>query len=46
LVKDLYDDRGRLKSMSEAARRLAHPGAAKRAAQILLEEALVLRKID
>ena len=44
LVKDLYEDRARLESMSEAARRLAHPGAAKRAAQILLEEALVPRK--
>jgi hypothetical protein len=32
--------------MSEAARKLAHPGAAMRAAQILLEEAQVLPKID
>jgi len=45
-VRDLYQDRARLASMSEAARKLAHPGAAMRAAQILLEEAQVLPKID
>jgi UDP-N-acetylglucosamine--N-acetylmuramyl-(pentapeptide) pyrophosphoryl-undecaprenol N-acetylglucosamine transferase len=45
-ARELYQDRARLTLMSEAARKLAHPGAAKRAAQILLEEALVLRKID
>lgn len=45
-VKDLYQDRARLKSMSEAARKLAHPGAAARAAQILLDEAWLSRKID
>ncbi len=45
-VRELYQDRGRLESMGEAARRLAHPGAAARAAQILLEEALVPSKID
>jgi UDP-N-acetylglucosamine--N-acetylmuramyl-(pentapeptide) pyrophosphoryl-undecaprenol N-acetylglucosamine transferase len=38
-VRDLYNDRGRLRSMSEAAATLAHPGAARRASQILLEVA-------
>jgi UDP-N-acetylglucosamine--N-acetylmuramyl-(pentapeptide) pyrophosphoryl-undecaprenol N-acetylglucosamine transferase len=36
-VSDLYRDRAALKAMGEAARRLAHPGAARRAAEILLE---------
>jgi UDP-N-acetylglucosamine--N-acetylmuramyl-(pentapeptide) pyrophosphoryl-undecaprenol N-acetylglucosamine transferase len=45
-VRELYQDRVRLESMSEAARKLAHPGAATRAAQIVLEEARIRRKID
>jgi UDP-N-acetylglucosamine--N-acetylmuramyl-(pentapeptide) pyrophosphoryl-undecaprenol N-acetylglucosamine transferase len=45
-VREFYQDHARLESMSEAARKLAHPGAAKRAAQILLEVALVPSKID
>lgn len=39
-VRDLYQDRGRLQAMAECARKLAHPGAARRAAQILVESAL------
>jgi UDP-N-acetylglucosamine--N-acetylmuramyl-(pentapeptide) pyrophosphoryl-undecaprenol N-acetylglucosamine transferase len=38
-VRNLYDDRRRLRSMAEAAATLAHPGAALRASQILLEVA-------
>lgn len=38
-IRTLYDDRARLRSMAEAASKLAHPGAAHRASQILLEEA-------
>jgi UDP-N-acetylglucosamine--N-acetylmuramyl-(pentapeptide) pyrophosphoryl-undecaprenol N-acetylglucosamine transferase len=38
-VRELYEDRGRLLGMSEAAAGLGHRGAALRAAQILLEVA-------
>jgi UDP-N-acetylglucosamine--N-acetylmuramyl-(pentapeptide) pyrophosphoryl-undecaprenol N-acetylglucosamine transferase len=37
VVNLLYYDRARLQTMSENARKLAHPGAAKRAAQILID---------
>jgi len=37
LVKDLSADRARLTSMGDAARTFAHPGAARRAAEILME---------
>lgn len=36
-VGDLYRDRTRLDAMGECARKLAHPGAARRAADILVE---------
>jgi len=36
-VKTLYNDRPRMKTMGENARKLAHPGAARRAAQILID---------
>jgi UDP-N-acetylglucosamine--N-acetylmuramyl-(pentapeptide) pyrophosphoryl-undecaprenol N-acetylglucosamine transferase len=36
-VKHLYDDRATLRAMGESARKLAHPGAARRAAEILTE---------
>jgi UDP-N-acetylglucosamine--N-acetylmuramyl-(pentapeptide) pyrophosphoryl-undecaprenol N-acetylglucosamine transferase len=36
-VTMLYNDRARLEAMSASARGLAHPGAAKRAAQILID---------
>ncbi len=36
-VKSLYNDRARLRAMGENARRLARPGAAKRAAEIVIE---------
>jgi UDP-N-acetylglucosamine--N-acetylmuramyl-(pentapeptide) pyrophosphoryl-undecaprenol N-acetylglucosamine transferase len=39
-VAALYEDRGRLKAMGESARRLAHKGAARRAAEILTESAI------
>jgi UDP-N-acetylglucosamine--N-acetylmuramyl-(pentapeptide) pyrophosphoryl-undecaprenol N-acetylglucosamine transferase len=39
MVKDLAGEPGRLAAMGLAARQLAHPGAAKRAAEILLEVA-------
>lgn len=39
-VRDLSHDRARLRAMGESARNLAHPGAAKRAAEILIESAL------
>ena len=38
-VRDLYNDRGQLRAMGEQARRLARPGAARRAAEILIETA-------
>jgi UDP-N-acetylglucosamine--N-acetylmuramyl-(pentapeptide) pyrophosphoryl-undecaprenol N-acetylglucosamine transferase len=38
-VRDLYEDRAQLKTMGEAARKFAHPGAARRAAEILTEVA-------
>jgi UDP-N-acetylglucosamine--N-acetylmuramyl-(pentapeptide) pyrophosphoryl-undecaprenol N-acetylglucosamine transferase len=37
LVSELYQDRAQLKAMSEAARKLGYPGAALRAAEILVE---------
>lgn len=39
-VTALYRDRARLETMSECARKLAHPGAARRAAEILVDSAL------
>jgi UDP-N-acetylglucosamine--N-acetylmuramyl-(pentapeptide) pyrophosphoryl-undecaprenol N-acetylglucosamine transferase len=36
VVRELYEDREHLKSMGDAARKLAHPGAARRAAEILV----------
>lgn len=39
VVRELYDDRAQLGAMGEAARKLAHPGAARRAAEILVEVA-------
>jgi UDP-N-acetylglucosamine--N-acetylmuramyl-(pentapeptide) pyrophosphoryl-undecaprenol N-acetylglucosamine transferase len=36
-VKHLHDDRVQLNAMGECARKLAHPGAARRAAEILTE---------
>jgi len=38
-VTDLFQDRARLEAMGECARKLAHPGAARRAADILVESA-------
>ncbi len=38
-VRELYEDRERLQTMGEAARKLAHPGAARRAAEILIDSA-------
>lgn len=38
-VRGLHEDRAQLKAMGEAARQFAHPGAARRAAEILLEVA-------
>src|SRR5579863_4470585 len=37
VVRELYENRNALKAMSESARKLAHPGAARRAAQILVD---------
>jgi UDP-N-acetylglucosamine--N-acetylmuramyl-(pentapeptide) pyrophosphoryl-undecaprenol N-acetylglucosamine transferase len=37
VVRELYENRHRLETMSDAARKLAHPGAARRAAEILVE---------
>ena len=37
MVKALYDDRARVRRMGENARKLAHPGAARRAAEILID---------
>jgi UDP-N-acetylglucosamine--N-acetylmuramyl-(pentapeptide) pyrophosphoryl-undecaprenol N-acetylglucosamine transferase len=37
LVRQLYENRDALKAMSESARKLAHPGAARRAAEILVD---------
>jgi UDP-N-acetylglucosamine--N-acetylmuramyl-(pentapeptide) pyrophosphoryl-undecaprenol N-acetylglucosamine transferase len=39
-VRTLYHDRARLKAMGESARKLAHRGAARRAAEILFEESI------
>ena len=36
-IRDLYQDRERVAAMSAAARTMAHPDAARRAAEILLE---------
>jgi UDP-N-acetylglucosamine--N-acetylmuramyl-(pentapeptide) pyrophosphoryl-undecaprenol N-acetylglucosamine transferase len=36
-VRELYENRGQLNAMGESARKLAHPGAARRAAEILVE---------
>ncbi len=36
-VRELYDNRAELQVMGDAARKLAHPGAARRAAEILVE---------
>jgi UDP-N-acetylglucosamine--N-acetylmuramyl-(pentapeptide) pyrophosphoryl-undecaprenol N-acetylglucosamine transferase len=38
-VRELYEDRAQLKTMGDAARQFAHPGAARRAAEILTEVA-------
>ena len=43
-VKTLYEDRPLLESMGENARKLAHPGAARRAAQILIDIAATTPK--
>lgn len=43
-VRSLLCDRGRLAAMSAAARKLAHPGAARRAAEILVESAALTAK--
>jgi UDP-N-acetylglucosamine--N-acetylmuramyl-(pentapeptide) pyrophosphoryl-undecaprenol N-acetylglucosamine transferase len=40
-VKTLFEDRAKLTAMGECARKLAHPGAARRAAEILVEIARV-----
>jgi UDP-N-acetylglucosamine--N-acetylmuramyl-(pentapeptide) pyrophosphoryl-undecaprenol N-acetylglucosamine transferase len=40
VVRDLYENRADLKAMGESARKLAHPGAARRAAEILVEVAI------
>jgi UDP-N-acetylglucosamine--N-acetylmuramyl-(pentapeptide) pyrophosphoryl-undecaprenol N-acetylglucosamine transferase len=40
VVRTLYHDRPRLKAMGENARKLAHRGAARRAAEILFEESI------
>ncbi len=37
VVRELYENRDALQAMSESARKLAHPGAARRAAEILVE---------
>jgi len=39
MVRELYNDGVRLRTMGEAARHLARPGAARRAAEILMETA-------
>src|ERR1700733_2343949 len=39
-VRDLFQDRARLDAMGECARKLAHPGAARRAADILAQSAI------
>jgi UDP-N-acetylglucosamine--N-acetylmuramyl-(pentapeptide) pyrophosphoryl-undecaprenol N-acetylglucosamine transferase len=39
-VSELYENRSQLKAMGDAARKLAHPGAARRAAEILIEVAV------
>ena len=36
VVREMYENRDRLKAMGDAARKLAHPGAARRAAEILV----------
>lgn len=38
-VRELYENRAELEAMGEAARNFAHPGAARRAAEILVESA-------
>jgi UDP-N-acetylglucosamine--N-acetylmuramyl-(pentapeptide) pyrophosphoryl-undecaprenol N-acetylglucosamine transferase len=38
-VRELYENRGQMNAMGESARKLAHPGAARRAAEILVEVA-------
>lgn len=46
-VSVLYFDRARLRAMGEAARKLAHPGAARRAAEILVETSgLMAKSVD
>jgi len=37
VVRELHENRDALKAMSESARKLAHPGAARRAAEILVD---------
>jgi UDP-N-acetylglucosamine--N-acetylmuramyl-(pentapeptide) pyrophosphoryl-undecaprenol N-acetylglucosamine transferase len=44
MVRELYGDHERLRAMGESARRLARPGAARRAAEILVEEAQIAAK--
>jgi len=43
-VKALFEDRGRLETMGQNARKLARPGAARRAAQILIDIAATTPK--
>jgi UDP-N-acetylglucosamine--N-acetylmuramyl-(pentapeptide) pyrophosphoryl-undecaprenol N-acetylglucosamine transferase len=38
-VRELYDHRARLREMGENAAKFAHPGAARRAAEILVQVA-------
>jgi UDP-N-acetylglucosamine--N-acetylmuramyl-(pentapeptide) pyrophosphoryl-undecaprenol N-acetylglucosamine transferase len=45
-VKELFEDRNQLAAMGESARKLARPGAARRAAEILEEIGQVHSKID
>jgi UDP-N-acetylglucosamine--N-acetylmuramyl-(pentapeptide) pyrophosphoryl-undecaprenol N-acetylglucosamine transferase len=42
-VRDLYEDRARLKAMGDSAGKFAHPGAARRAAELLVQAGM---KID
>jgi UDP-N-acetylglucosamine--N-acetylmuramyl-(pentapeptide) pyrophosphoryl-undecaprenol N-acetylglucosamine transferase len=46
IVQELFEDRTKLAWMGESARRLAHPGAARRAAEILTEIAGIGSRID
>jgi UDP-N-acetylglucosamine--N-acetylmuramyl-(pentapeptide) pyrophosphoryl-undecaprenol N-acetylglucosamine transferase len=46
MVREMAADRRRLMAMGENARRLARPGAARRTAEILVEEARIAAKSD